>query len=181
MLLGLHSREDAAMTKARALIAGVLLVVIAYFVVIPMFWGMSSPSVTAGIPEAWPHDTDMPIPVEVSAPHANFSVANVRLTPDPEQARAGGPPLYPQVLYSGEQKREWTRLTLNRFTWPRRRRIEVVWPLASHAAEGSVCPGVFKGRIEVAIDWVSGLHQFSGPTVRADAIKIFVPMEVQLQ
>jgi hypothetical protein len=169
------------MTKTRALIAGVLLVVIIYFMVIPMFWGMSSPSVTVGLPEAWPYDTDMPIPIEVSAPHANFAVVSVRLTPDPAHARAEGPPIYPQVLFSGEQKREWTRLTLNRITWPRTRRVEVVWPLASHAAEGSVQPGVFKGRIEVAVDWVSGLHQFSGPVVRADALKVLVPLDILLQ
>jgi hypothetical protein len=115
------------------------------------------------IPASWPHNKDLPLDIQVSAWHSNYEIEEVRfgILPEMGKVQPARPPLYPQILLQGQHNRTWNRLTMNRFTFPRTRRIPVVVPFARLAAEGRVVPGTRDGFITVRIDYVGSVNQHS--------------------
>ena len=126
------------MTRKQRITAAVVVVLTCYFLVLPGLWTWLPPSATAVVPSSWPHNKDMPIEIRLSAWHSNYELREVRfgILPERGQVQLQRPPLYPLVLIEGRHNRTWNRLTLNRFTYPRTRRIMVVVPLERLAAEG---------------------------------------------
>lgn len=151
------------MTRKQRITAAVVVVLTCYFLVLPGFWTWLPPSATAVVPSSWPHNKDMPIEIRLSAWHSNYELREVRFGILPERGRVQpqGPPLYPLVLVQGRHNRTWNRLTLNRFTFPRTRRIPVVVPLARLAAEDRIAPGAREGFISIRIDYVGSVDEHS--------------------
>ena len=98
-----------------------------------------------------------------SAWHSNYELREVRfgILPERGQVQPQRPRLYPLVLVEGRHNRTWNRLTLNRFTFPRTRRIMVVVPLERLAAEGRIVPGAREGFINIRIDYVGSVDEHS--------------------
>jgi hypothetical protein len=152
------------MTRKRRIVAVVVVILTFYLFVLPGFWIWLPPTATAVIPASWPHNKDMPLAIRVSAWHANYELREVRFGILPERGREQPniPPLYPLVLLEGQHNRTWNRLTLNRFTFPRARRIPVVVPFERLAAEGRIVPGTREGFINIRIDYVGSVNEHSG-------------------
>lgn len=150
------------MTRNR-IIAAVVVALTCYFFVVPGLWTWLPPSATAVIPASWPHNKDMPLEIRVWTWHSNYEVREVRFAILPERGRvqANSPPLYPLVLLEGQHNRTWNRLTLNRFTFPRVRRISVVVPFERLAAEGRVVPGTREGFLSIRLDYVGSVNRYS--------------------
>lgn len=151
------------MTRKQRITAAVVVVLTCYFLVLPGFWTWLPPSATAVVPSSWPHNKDMPIEIRLSAWHSNYELREVRfgILPERGQVQPHRPPLYPLVLVEGRHNRTWNRLTLNRFTYPRTRRIMVVAPLERLAAEGRIVPGAREGFINIRIDYVGSVDEHS--------------------
>ena len=143
---------------------GVGLVIFLYFLTVPSFWRFLEPTAMAGIPDKWVYNEDLPIPLNIHTWHSNYQVIQVRLVINPTASDLPGAtvPLYPVVLYQGSPPRTWRRLTLNRFTFPRSKRMEVVVPLARLAVEGGVSAGRLEGTLQVEFNYVRTLTRYSG-------------------
>ncbi|MHB0960291.1 MAG: hypothetical protein ACYC6N_24825 [Pirellulaceae bacterium] len=152
------------MTRKQRIVAAVVVVLTFYFLGLPGCWNWLPPTATIVIPASWPHNKDMPLAIRLSAWHANYELREVRLGIVPERGRVqpNSPPLYPLVLLEGQHHRTWNRLTLNRFTYPRVRRIPVVVPFERLAAEGRIVPGTREGSINIRIDYVGNVDEYSG-------------------
>jgi hypothetical protein len=139
------------------LIAGIALGMFYYVFVTPMFW--PAPRVVTRLPTGASLDEDLPIEVVVSAWHANVEVRQVRFYVDSARSTAAhGPhgPLQPLILYreSGPRRHVWSFWQVNRLTWPRWTRLQVVLPLPELAAQGLTRPGVLRGKVDVELDYV---------------------------
>jgi hypothetical protein len=152
------------MTRKQRISAAVVVVVTLYFLVLPSIWTWLPPTATAVVPQSWPHNKDMPIEIRLSAWHSNYELQEVRFGILPERGRLQPqhPPLYPMVLVEGQRNRTWNRLTLNRFTFPRTRRIPLVVPLERLAAEGRIVPGTREGFVNIRINYVGSVDEHSG-------------------
>ena len=171
------------MTKKRLIVTAVVAIPFVYFLVLPMFWSLMPPSVAAGIASEWPHNRDMPIPISVWAWHKNFVVTNVRFYVDHQNTTAHGPngPFYPESVFAVRGQTRWTRWGINRFTWPRRRRMEVVVPFARLAGEGVVQPGVVKGQLDIGIAYVGTMSRYEGPIITPRQFRESIPFELTLE
>jgi hypothetical protein len=151
------------MTRKQRVVAVVAVVLTVYFFVLPGFWAWLPPTATTVIPASYPHNKDMPLEICLSAWHANYELREVRfgILPERDRTQPNSPPLYPLVLLEGQHNRTWNRLTLNRFTFPRARRFSVVVPFERLAAEGRVAPGPREGFINIRIDYVGSVNEYS--------------------
>ncbi|MCU0963201.1 MAG: hypothetical protein MUF48_24170 [Pirellulaceae bacterium] len=152
------------MTRRQRIVAGVLVVLSFYLLIVPGFWTWLSPTATVVIPASWPHDKDMPLEILLSAWHANYELEMVRfgILPELGEKQLKSPAMLPLVLFKGQHNRTWNRLTLNRFTFPRVRRIPVVVPFERLAAEGRIAAGTRDGFINIRIDYVGNVDEYSG-------------------
>ena len=123
-----------------------------YFGILPLFW--PCPKATAELPREHPYDEDLSIRIEVFAWHKNVMIRQVRFYVDYQQTTAHGPegPFYTTSLFhSGKQTRRWPFFTVNRFTWPRSRKLDLILPLKRLAREGVVRTGVVRGKLDISI------------------------------
>ncbi len=151
------------MTRKQRILTGVVVVLMLYFLVLPGFWTWLPPTAIAVVPSSWLHNKDMPITIRVSAWHSNYELREVLfgILPERGQVQSKRPPLYPIVLVKGQHNRTWNRWTLNRFTFPRTRQIPVVVPLERLATEGRIVPGTREGFINIRIDYVDSVDEYS--------------------
>ncbi len=123
-----------------------------YFGILPLFW--PSPKATAELPHEHPYDEDLGIKIKVFAWHKNVKIRQVRFYVDYQQTTAHGPegPFYTTSLFhSGEQMHRWPFFAVNRFTWPRSRKLDLTLPLKRLAREGVVRTGVVRGKLDISI------------------------------
>lgn len=135
----------------RQLTAVTFFVVFGYFFLLPMFW--PAPRVSVAVPATARLDADLPVRVQISAWHANYQLSMVRLFVDNATATAVPPgrPLYPIYLRQQRPRLAWNYWRVNRWTWPRRRRVDFVVPLKDLAAAGQLQPGVLTGKVDVEV------------------------------
>lgn len=134
-----------------------------YFFCTPMFWGHMPITVTSDLPSEWNHTEDLPMTITVRAWHNNFRVTQVRFFIDNQNTKMTGVegPIYPVMLMQDPPTRGWNRLTLNWFTLPFVRRYEFVLPFESMKSEGKCGPGLICGKIDVQVDHVGNVDQYS--------------------
>jgi hypothetical protein len=159
------------MSRQQGMILKTALVVVAvYFLIVPAVWRMVPPSATANLPEEWPHDEDIPLNIRISSIHPNYKVTQVRLYIDHTQTtlKEPGDPLAPIILLDVQKPRKWSPLTLNRLTFPRRKKLSLVVPLADLAEKNFVRAGTLVGTLDVIISSAgstsSGNRGITGPT-----------------
>jgi hypothetical protein len=116
------------------------------------------PSAVASIPAEWPHNQDLSLDIHISSWHSNYVVTQVRLYFDHDQTKLNGlgEPLQPIVLLDTQRPQKWNPLTLNRLTFPRRKTVRLVAPLAELAEQNSVGPGTAVGTLDVMFSSAAG-------------------------
>jgi hypothetical protein len=141
-----------------------LVIFMFYWGFVPAFWSWMPPHANTQVPSEWDHTKDMPLTIIVTSWHSNFKVTGVRFYIDNQLTRLEGidQPLYPLFLLQEPPVRMWNRLTLNRFTFPRVRKIELNVPLSSLASEGKINRGVLAGKVDIVIDSVGSVDEYSG-------------------
>lgn len=159
----------------------VLILAAAYFLGFPIFWSQMPITVSAKIPETWPHDQDLPIDIAVHAWHGCFQAVQVRLYPDPERTRFTDVERVfdPVLLLDVAERENFSRFTLNRFTYPRTRTIRVVAPFGRLSAEGSLGSGTLDGTVDVEIAYVGSVSRRTGVNTSTALQKI--PFRVTLE
>jgi hypothetical protein len=170
------------MSNAKWIVTPLIVLVVGYFIVLPIFWPWMEPGARVSLPELWRHDADMPIRIRVTSAHPNIVVQEVRVTFDYAPEGDQGTP-YPEILHSAQKTNNWTTWKVNRFTYPRSQDMEVSLPLARLAEEGKVKPGTLKGQVQVSLDYVSGVgrgHSLAGKT-RGRSRMIATPYELTLE
>ncbi len=163
--------------------AAALVLLIAYFLVLPSVGLWSEPDVTAHVPATWAHDEDMPIELTVSTWHSNYQIALVRFHPDYHDSDLQGDtgPMYPQPLLQEQRSRYWSAFSLNRFTFPRSAHHELEVPLSELAGKGNSAPGVLRGEIEIMILHAGNIGSHDG-AVRTHSRQLNdrIPFEIRL-
>ena len=170
------------MSNAKWVVTPLIILVVGYFIVVPILWPWMEPDARVSMPTLWRHNVDMPIRVRVSSVHSNFVVQEVRVTFDYAPEGDQGTP-YPEILHSGQKTNNWTTWKVNRFTYPRSKNMEVTLPFERLAKEGKIKPGTLKGQLQVSIDYASGTgrgHSVGGKT-RGRSRMIATPYELTLE
>jgi hypothetical protein len=149
--------------RNKARLAGVLLTVfLLYWGLLPWFW--PEPKLSVEMPAQATLDADVPIRITLRAWHPNFKFMSVRFYVDHTRTDAEGPDglFYPQMLYqSGEPTGRWPVRSVNRFSWPRQRTLEVSLPLKELAAQGLAGPGTIHGKIDVTINYPDVIQRYA--------------------
>lgn len=129
----------------------VLTVFLVYWGFLPLFW--PPPTLRVAMPAESALHADVPIVVTIDSWHPNFDIVSVRFYVDHTRTDAEGPEglFYPQLLMEGAPRERWRPRDVNRFTWPRHRRLELVLPLGELAAQGLAGPGTIRGKIDVTL------------------------------
>jgi hypothetical protein len=153
-----------------------------YFAVLPLFW--PTPTVSVDMPVTAPADADLSIRVTASAWHSNFGIVNVRFYVDPATTPHGpGGPFYPVVLYNAARVHRWPIWSVDRMSWPRSRTLELTLPLRKLSEEGVVTPGLLRGKVDVAVEYLRSPRQWLAAWVGelySSETTLFVPFELRL-
>ena len=117
--------------------------------------------------------------------HSNFKITNVRFYVDNQKTKLEGvtEPIYPMQVHNEERVQSWNRFALNRFTFPRTRRMDVIVPFSEMKAEGKSGPGVVVGKLDVEIDHVGSVHRHSGlggQEMSRENVQV-IPFEIRLK
>ena len=142
---------DALLRHNRAILTGVVVLAVAYYVVLPWFW--PDPRVEAAMPPALSLGEDLSFRLTTSAWHGNFHVYYVRFWVDNQAstAIAPGKSLFAiQVVNEPPREFKWERW-LARWTRPCTHHITVSAPLHVAAEQGTLQPGVLEGKIDVRL------------------------------
>ena len=170
---------------AKKAVTAFFVVVFVYFLGIPLFWGAWVPSAMANLPEAWPHDRDLPVQISVRSVHGNVEVSQVRVYVDHTQTRLEGPEQapYPFLILDKAPRQTWSAFSANRFTYPRTQTLELVIPFARMAGEEQVGPGVFAGNLDIRIDYMGSMGRHRGfmGTFRSSQVAERIPFVMQLE
>lgn len=172
------------MLDKRAIGTGVLVLAAVYFLGFPIFWSQMPMTVSAKFPETWPHNQDLPIDIAVHAWHGSFQVVQVRLYPDLERTRFSDVErIFDPVLLLDEAERQnFSRFTLNRFTYPHTKTIHVVAPLERLSAEGGLGTGILDGTLDVQIAyWGGGSRRNRTSSTEPSTTMQKVPFRVTLE
>ncbi len=155
---------------------------VAYFLILPIFWSFTEPHAAITIPNAWQHNVDLPIHIRVTNAHPNFTIQEVRVTFNYAPADGQGTP-YPRILHQLPRKKNWNIFKVNRFTWPCSDDLDVTLPLAELARDNGVRPGILKGEIQVTVDYVDDLGPNSSAmgTLLGSSRTIATPYELALE
>jgi hypothetical protein len=155
--------------------AGVVVVFLGYFTVLPMFW--TEPRVEVACPESIRLGEDLEVTVRVSAPHRLFHVNRVRFVPDPKTttATARQTPLPPVQVFNTEPKRFGRAQLLQRFTFPARRELRLRTPLAERYGN-ALAPGQLRGAIQVTLTHAS----YSLRTIHSRETTAVLPVTVEV-
>lgn len=149
--------------QARIKYAPLVVFLMFYFFGTPVFWGQMPITVTSELPSEWNHAEDLPITITVRAWHNNFRVTQVRFFIDNSNTKMTGVavPIYPVMLMQDPPTRSWNRLRLNWFTLPFVRRYKFVLPFESMKSQGKCGPGLIVGKINVQVDHVGSVNDYS--------------------
>lgn len=140
------------MGKYKKIIITFVCVAFCYFGILPLFW--PRPKATAELPHEHPYDQDLGITIEVFAWHKNVKIRQVRFYVNYQQTTAHGPEgsFYSiRLFHGGKRTQRWSFFTVNRFTWPRSRRLDITLPLAQLAEKGVVKTGVVRGKLDISV------------------------------
>ncbi|MBN1518096.1 hypothetical protein JXA32_16160 [Candidatus Sumerlaeota bacterium] len=127
----------------------ILIFVIIYFGVLPMFW--PKPAVEVVCPSQFNIGEDLEVTVSMSAWHPMFHINQIRFYPDlyKSSALSASDPLYAMLPYSAPPKRYGHGDMLKRFTWPVTRVKTVTVPLSGKDVAGKIQPGEITGKFDV--------------------------------
>ncbi|NIA13784.1 MAG: hypothetical protein GWP08_06850 [Nitrospiraceae bacterium] len=150
--------------KAKPVLTAVAVIAVGYFIVLPWMWGSMEPTAQASIPSEWTLGEDLPLQIVIDSWHNNYKLVNVRFYIDHTQTKLEGVDQapYPIQLLQEARPTRWTRLSLNRLTYPRREIREVVVPLADLKAKGELGPGVLAGYLDIELGFVGSLRYATG-------------------
>ncbi len=169
--------------RSRRLASVIAFGVVGYLFMIPAFWSALPPDASAHIPSYAEHDGSLQIEVTVAAWHPNYKLERVRFVPDyhASEFRTEVEPPYPQAVEQNERKRRWNRVTLNRFTFPRRNTYQFEVSLEEFAEEGRLASGELRGEVEIRLSHPGSTATSStGMGVRGEHEEVAIPFEISL-
>lgn len=167
--------------QKRTLVKVISLIVVFYLLLLPAFW--PAPRVTIEIPSEGALSEDLPISVRVNAWHSNFSVAEVRFLPDPDNSTAfvPGKVLYILELQEGNPRTIWLGWQINRITWPRSKQHQFSVPMQKLSADGMLKTGELRGNVAVHVAYASPhIGKRYGSASRLSEVSSSIPFAVQL-
>ena len=156
---------------------------VGYLLVVPVFWDLLPLNSSVHVPSRAAHDGAVTIEVTVASWHPNYQFDHVRFVPDyhASEFRSDVDTPHPEAVERNERKRRWSRLTLNRFTFPRRNTYEYEVSLADFADKGRMAPGTLRGDVEIRLSHPGGTASPSqGMGVRGDHERYSEPFEISL-
>ena len=128
----------------------VLVLVICYFGVIPMFW--PEPKVTVLYPPKVRIGEKFTMTVQISALHGLFQVNEIRFVPDAQQSTAidSDNPAYPMQLFAATPKKYGSAHHFMRLTRPVTRTMQVAVDLSDADIKSKLTRGELAGKIDVS-------------------------------
>lgn len=134
-----------------------------YFLLLPAFWPFAPPRMKLELPPVVSVTKDAPLSLQVNAWHGNVRIGVISFHNDRRAYLANGSAFPNLTLYrSNEPSRTWQAWTLNRFTFPRRERLELTLPLESAPGELLAGEPYLTGVITVFYQEPNPLNVFAG-------------------
>jgi hypothetical protein len=166
-------------------IGGVVsIILLGYVIVLPMLWSAMPPTAEVNIPAEWPHDQDMPLQVDVSALHPNYTVVDIRFYVDNPRTSLEGAeePFYAVSLLQRPSKPFSMMNPLRRLTYPTGETIAVTVPFARLAGEKVTGPGVVVGTLDIQIDHPGSRNRYNNLGNQTAPEKAFarIPFNIRL-
>lgn len=155
----------------------IFFMVVVYFAGIPLFW--PKPESSAVLEKEAGLNDNILFELTVRTWHKNFSVSRVRFVVDNYGSSSVGAhkPVLPIILHDMERKKDWSLWNVNRVTWPRSRRYDLMIPIKSLVDEGYLSEGTVKGTIEVLIDYTEITYW---PSYPPRSLRDRLPFEIRL-
>ena len=127
----------------------ILVLVVVYFGILPMFWPVPKVSVT--YPPKVRIGEDLTLTVKISALHGLFAIRSIRFVPDAHESTAidADNPMRPLLPYSTSPTRFGRAHQMMRFTRPVNRTMHAVVALSDTALKDKLNRGELTGKIEV--------------------------------